>query len=73
MSDTQLIWSYEHDAWWGPDERGYVRDVESAGRYTPERAADICARAFPNELMIPEWWAEKHGKPSQHPYPDEWS
>ena len=71
MNDTQLIWSYEHDAWWAPNERGYVRDVESAGRYTPEHAAKICARAFPNEVMVPESWAVDHGKPTHHPYHDE--
>ena len=37
-----LIWSNEHNAWWGPAERGYVRDIRSAGLYTFERAAEIC-------------------------------
>lgn len=72
MSDTQLIWSYEHNAWWAPNERGYVREIQRAGRYTPEDAARICARAFPDEIMVPESWAEAHGNPTHHPYHTEW-
>lgn len=29
-----VVWSFEHDAWWGPNERGYVKDLEAAGRYS---------------------------------------
>ncbi len=63
-----LIWSYEHNAWWAPGERGYRDSVAAAGRYTPERAGQICAGAFPDEIMVPEKWAIKHGRPSHHPY-----
>lgn len=41
MNDTYLIWSFEHDAWWAPRERGYTRDWTEAGRYSRERAAEI--------------------------------
>ena len=33
--DAYLVWSNEHNAWWGPGETGYVRRVAEAGRYTP--------------------------------------
>jgi hypothetical protein len=35
MEDTDyLIWSFEHDGWWGPGEWGYVKHQAEAGRYT---------------------------------------
>lgn len=67
MEDV-LIWSYEHNAWWAPNERGYVSDVFRAGRYTPKRAGEICGAAFPNEVIVPVLWAETHGRPTHHPY-----
>jgi hypothetical protein len=51
-----LIWSFEHNAWWGPGERGYVAAVEEAGRYTLSRAEAICLRAnivAINEAIVP--------------------
>jgi hypothetical protein len=36
-----LVWSYEHRAWWGPNERGYTNAIVAAGRYTAEQALDI--------------------------------
>jgi DNA-directed RNA polymerase subunit RPC12/RpoP len=30
--------------WWAPDERGYTTDFDRAGRYTLERALEICRR-----------------------------
>lgn len=49
MSDEDqgvfLIWSFEHNAWWGVGECGYVAIVEHAGRYTLERAVEICQAA----------------------------
>ena len=57
MSDY-LIWSNEHRAWWGPGERGYVKRVENAGRYSRNEALAICTRSMPGtslELgMLPE-------------------
>jgi hypothetical protein len=29
-----LIWSNEHQAWWGPGNRGYTVYKSKAGRYT---------------------------------------
>jgi hypothetical protein len=40
-----VIWSFEHDAWWGPGEWGYVRELAAAGRYTEMRARKIVADA----------------------------
>lgn len=41
MRALWVIWSEEHEAWWGPGERGYVRSLFEAGRYTEERARAI--------------------------------
>lgn len=46
-SELYLIWSNEHYAWWGPGERGYVKAVAEAGKYSRERAIEICKRAMP--------------------------
>ena len=40
-----VIWSSEHRAWWGPDERGYCSRLADAGRYDRERALGICSSA----------------------------
>ncbi len=40
-----LIWSFEHNAWWGPGECGYVEDADAAGHYTQDRAMEICRKA----------------------------
>lgn len=45
MAEKVLIWSEEHGAWWGPDERGYTTSIMIAGRYSPDRAKAICEAA----------------------------
>ena len=45
--DLYLIWSHEHGAWWGPDERGYVQSMSAAGRYSHAHAMAICIRSIP--------------------------
>lgn len=53
-----LIWSFEHNAWWGPGEHGYVETVDEAGRYSMWRAEQICLMAnIPaiNEAIVPLW------------------
>lgn len=45
MEANWVVWSYEHDAWWAPNERGYVQDLSHAGRYTELQAASIEAQA----------------------------
>jgi hypothetical protein len=47
MDDPYLIWSVEHNSWWGPARCGYVRSVAQAGRYTHAEALEICIRAIP--------------------------
>lgn len=47
MTETYLIWSHEHGAWWGPGGHDYVRSLARAGRYTHVQALDICTRAMP--------------------------
>lgn len=68
MHALWLIWSFEHNGWWCPHERGYTSDLNRAGTYSFEKAFDIVthantqfrmkyaegdANAMPNEVMIP--------------------
>lgn len=41
-----LVWSSEHASWWAPGRFGYTKDVAKAGRYTRERAIEICRNAL---------------------------
>jgi hypothetical protein len=64
-----VIWSFEHDAWWGPDESGYVQQLHHAGRYTAEDAGRIVVRSIElDEVAILESVAIERGRPSFHPY-----
>ncbi len=64
-----VIWSYEHDAWWGPYGRGYVHDLEHAGRYDATLAGDIVINSILlEEIAMLEAIAEKEGAPKFHPY-----
>jgi len=45
--DVYLVWSAEHEAWWGPGGCGYVRRIAEAGRYSHEQALTICTNAIP--------------------------
>lgn len=36
-----LIWSIEHNAWWGTNRIGYTKSRKLAGRYSEQDAADI--------------------------------
>lgn len=55
-----LIWSNEHSAYWGPEERFYVATREEAGRYSLKDALrivrdgnkDMKEERVPNESMI---------------------
>lgn len=44
-NNSFLIWSFEHDAWWGPARWGYTRERAWAGHYTREEADAILAAA----------------------------
>ena len=62
-SETWLVWSNEHAAWWGPNRCNYYTSIESAGRYSLEEAMLICRlrsqtpNSNPTELIqpSPEW------------------
>jgi hypothetical protein len=45
MSDAYVIWSFEHDAWWGPGRMGYTADLMHAGRYSKSEADAIVVQA----------------------------
>lgn len=60
-----LIWSNEHNKWWGVNCRGYVDSVNEAGRFALSFAVKLCNEAnfcwnvtkvhpIPNELPISE-------------------
>ena len=44
-NDAWVIWSYKHDAWWGPDASGYEKNMAYAGVYTEADARAIEARS----------------------------
>lgn len=44
--DNYVIWSSEHDAWWGPNHHGYVRQVGDAGVYSRAEAEAIRDQAY---------------------------
>lgn len=53
-----LIWSFDHNAWWKPDERGYTEDLIDAGLYSFQDAKRIVVGAneysdVPKEAMVP--------------------
>jgi len=61
-----LIWSNQHQGWWAPLELGYVKERDKAGRFTIERATEICVKTnccllgeSPNEAMCPDWDAPR--------------
>lgn len=55
-----LVWSHEHGGWWKTGGWGYTDSIAFAGRFTEERAREICTNAaygwadgLPPEVMIP--------------------
>lgn len=52
MSDEYLIWSNEHQGWWGPDGCGYDSGYDHAGRYSRQHAIEVCQRALPTAMHI---------------------
>lgn len=67
-----VIWSYEHNAWWAPNERGYTEDLERAGRYSAEDAGRIVTNSvmleeIAIEVRYLERWHDSQ-PPRFHPY-----
>ena len=60
-----VIWSWEHQAWWGPSHSGYTEQLAQAGRYTFDEAADITVGHIPagEEIAVLLAEAEQRGKP----------
>jgi hypothetical protein len=52
MDEIYYIWSVEHNAWWGPAERGYYRGLASAGEYSRDHALSICRDAIPSSAHV---------------------
>lgn len=51
-----VIWSLEHQAWWGPERRGYTASLRDAGQYSETEASAIVADAnivSIEDIMIP--------------------
>jgi len=47
MNDRQcLIWSFEYGQWWRDNCDGYTSDIAEAGRYTLQRAVQLCQNAL---------------------------
>lgn len=56
------IWSNQHHAWWGPDERGYTTLYEAAGLYTYEEAKKIVDNATAQGELRPNRYNHITGK-----------
>ena len=54
MESKYLIWSNQHGAWWGPNEKGYVQIIDFAGRYTKEQAEAIVKKSTVNGKLKTE-------------------
>jgi hypothetical protein len=74
-SPLWLVWSNEHAAWWGANNRGYYLDIGSAGRYSLKAAQANCqSRSFdpksntnPPEMIQPspellDLWSKRVAK-----------
>ena len=60
-----VIWSWEHHAWWAPNQQGYTEQLEQAGRYNFAEAADIVIGHIPagEEIAVLLAEAEQRGSP----------
>ena len=47
-----LIWSYEHQGWWRPEQQGYTKDTKDAARYDYWAAQQICFKANEHSTTI---------------------
>lgn len=51
-TDTYLIWSTEHSAWWKQGSVGYTRSFAGAGHFSRKQALEICRNALPDASHI---------------------
>lgn len=72
MEEHYMIWSYEHNAWWAPEARGYTRNHMAAGNFTRDQAlwhlSNSLVGGAMDEIIVPENLAMKLGNPRYHPY-----
>jgi hypothetical protein len=60
-----VIWSFEHDQWWGPGHAGYTPNLEAAGRYTALEAGEIVtASVMGEEVALLYETAQMYGRPT---------
>lgn len=52
MSDTYLVWSNEHGAWWKAGGWGYSTGLRNAGHFTRDEAIQICRQALHSAVHI---------------------
>lgn len=59
------IWSFEHQAWWGHERRGYSYSLDNAGLYNASEAGEIVTRSiFGEEVAILREVAVERGAPT---------
>jgi hypothetical protein len=49
-SDKSVFWE-GIALWWGPNNSGYTQFLENAGKYTKERAEEICNHPYSTSTM----------------------
>lgn len=65
-----LLWSGKHQAWWAPEARGYIEDIDGAGRYVEADALRyVLASAqcgireqVTSMVAAPDNWADRGGQ-----------
>lgn len=60
-----VIWSFEHNQWWGPDHSGYTPVLSMAGRYDAREAGEIVTNSvMGEEVALLEQTAALNGAPT---------
>ena len=66
MTDMMfVIWSWEHNAWWASNRQGYTEQLDRAGRYSFDEAAEVVVGHIPagEEVAMLEAEALQRGQP----------
>lgn len=62
---TYVIWSFEHRAWWKPNQRGYTTNLDEAGGYSAREAGQIVTDSvLGEEVAILFEVAQRRGAPT---------